>query len=83
MRIVRRLGHLPTQGRQSADTTTRTLASRANNEAWREAVATVRLIARLMKQSTVAGGLTVEIGVLRSRHKAKRNFKKRLDAARR
>ncbi len=55
--------------------------SRANNEAYREAVATLRVIARLMKQSTVAGGLTGYVGTLRSRHKAKRNFMKLLDAA--
>jgi uncharacterized Zn finger protein len=55
--------------------------SRVNNGAYRDAVSTLRVIKRVMKQSTVAGGMTAYLAALRARHKAKRNFMKLLDAA--
>ena len=55
--------------------------SRANNGAYRDAVALLRVIARVMERSTVAGGLTAYLATLRSKHKAKRNFMKLLDSA--
>lgn len=55
--------------------------SQTNNEAYRDAVALLRVVARVMKQSTVAAGMTAYLAALRGRHKAKRNFMKLLDAA--
>jgi uncharacterized Zn finger protein len=56
--------------------------SRTNNEAYHDAVAMLRVIARVMKQSSVAGGFAAYLASVRTRHKAKRNFMKLLDAAR-
>jgi uncharacterized Zn finger protein len=55
--------------------------SRVNNGAYHEAVALLRVIARVMKRSTVAGGMPAYLTALRNKHKAKRNFMRLLDAA--
>lgn len=58
------------------------MLSRKNNDACGEAVSTLRVIARVMKRTTIAGGFAGYLTELRARHKAKRNFIKMLDAAR-
>ena len=55
--------------------------SRTNNNAYREAVSTMRVIARLMKRTTIDGGFTAYLATVRARHKAKRNLMRMLDAA--
>jgi hypothetical protein len=52
-----------------------------NNRAYSDAMALVHVVARVMKASTVPGGMDAWVAALRSRHKAKRNFMKLLDAA--
>ncbi len=56
--------------------------SRTNNGAYHDAVMQLRVIARVMKLATIAGGFNGYLASLRARHKAKRNFMKLLDGAR-
>lgn len=55
--------------------------SRTNNDAYREAVSTIRVIARLMTSTTIDGGFVAYLASVQARHKAKRNFMRMLDAA--
>jgi hypothetical protein len=52
-----------------------------NNRAYSDAMALVRVVARVMKASTRPGGMDAWVAALRSQNKAKRNFMKLLDAA--
>lgn len=55
--------------------------SRVNNGANRDPVSMLRVIKRVMHNSTVADGMLSDLAAPRIRHRAKRNFRKRLDAA--
>jgi tetratricopeptide (TPR) repeat protein len=57
------------------------ILSRAKQDAYREAVAALRHIARVMKRGSSLGGFGEYLARVRTRHKAKRNFLKLLDAA--
>ncbi len=57
------------------------ILSHTNNNAYREAVSLLRVIARVMKNTTIAGGYAAYLATVRTRHKAKRNFIKLLDTA--
>ena len=59
----------------------RTLAH-ANKSAYREAVSMLRHIARVMKRSARPDGFAAYLESVRTRHKAKRNLMKLIDAAR-